>query len=81
MYKITAEHMTAARGAHVVEAANGQVIYWEQDETFDGFYTFYCSPEATAQEVYDIQSLVYEQNGGAYAAVEKLSAAEEAEFE
>jgi len=81
MYKITAEHMTRARGAHVVDKANGLVIFWEKDETFEGFYTFYCSPDATTLEVSEIQDLVYEQNGGAYAAVEKLTAEEEAEFE
>ena len=84
MYKITAENMSKARGAQVVEQANAlaeNIIHWAKDEIFEGFYTFYCSPDCTPQQVYDIQGLVYTQNGGASAAVEKLSAEQAEEFE
>jgi hypothetical protein len=81
MYRITAEHMTKARSAAVVAKAAGKVIFWEESEVFKGVYRFYCGADATPQEVYDIQGFVYEQNGGASAAVEKLSAEEAREYE
>jgi hypothetical protein len=71
MYKLTAEHMTARKGAAVVAAANEKaysIIYWGESDIFTGFYYFIV--DASLQTVYDIQTSIYQQNGGASCAVE-----------
>jgi hypothetical protein len=84
MYKITAEHMSQARGARVVVEANAQeenIIYWAKDEIFEGFYTFYFSPGVDLSMMMAVQDLVYKQNGGNYAPIIELTAEQAEEFE
>jgi hypothetical protein len=84
MYMITAEHMTEAKGAKVVEQANVQeenIIHWEKDEIFCGLYTFYCKPGVHLSMMMAVQDLVYKQNGGNYAAIIELTAEQAEEFE